>query len=158
MSTSNSDQLDADGDGLGIVCDELVENCDNVGDLCTAQGILNLNGDLACELVDGECTLSIGDMESSQQTMLKGNYPNPFNPTTTIEFSLNRHSNVNLIIYDIRGAEVERLVSNEFLLPGSHSVNWDGKNSKGQMLSSGVYFTKLIAGEHVEFKKMTLVK
>ena len=108
-------------------------------------------------------TLVIGTLAEINEPLpvgfkLHGNYPNPFNPITTIEFSLNGYSKVDLIVFDIKGAEVRRLVSSEALLPGSHSVVWDGRNERGQRLSSGVYFTKLIAGKYVESKKMVLVK
>ena len=160
IEMSNADQLDADGDGVGIKCDELVENCSNliVGDSCTSQGVLNMYGDIACQSDGSSCNLSMEDYAAAPEIALKGNYPNPFNPITTIEFSLNGYSKVDLIVFDIKGAEVRRLVSSEALLPGSHSVVWDGRNERGQRLSSGVYFTKLIAGKYVESKKMVLVK
>jgi hypothetical protein len=80
------------------------------------------------------------------------NYPNPFNPQTQIEFQIADFSFVKLAVYDVRGSEVETLVSNE-LNPGSYKAGWDGSN-----YPSGVYFLVLKAGELADMKKMVLVK
>lgn len=79
-------------------------------------------------------------------------YPNPFNPTTTIEFSLPKTSTVTLKIYNILGEEVATLLSAS-LLSGSHSIQWDASN-----LPSGLYLYRLETGDHVETKKMILMK
>ncbi|MGB9696607.1 MAG: T9SS type A sorting domain-containing protein [Ignavibacteria bacterium] len=86
------------------------------------------------------------------QFSLKQNYPNPFNPTTKIEFSLPKNVFANLIIYDILGREVERLV-NEQLNAATYEVIWDASNYPG-----GVYYYKLQADNYVETKKMILLK
>lgn len=83
---------------------------------------------------------------------LKQNYPNPFNPSTNIEFSLLRNEEVNLVVYDYLGREVQTLVS-EPVSAGTYSVSFNGEN-----LSGGVYFYKLTAGAFSETKKMLLIK
>jgi len=76
---------------------------------------------------------------------LAQNYPNPFNPTTTISFQLPVNSNVSLVIYNINGQLVKRLVAGE-MNAGYHSVMWDAKDDRGQQVASGVYLYVLKAG------------
>lgn len=83
---------------------------------------------------------------------LSGNYPNPFNPSTSIEFSLPRDEFVSLKIYDVRGREVSILESNN-LEAGQHRYQWDASG-----LADGVYLYQLTAGDFSETRKMTLVK
>lgn len=85
------------------------------------------------------------------------NFPNPFNPTTTIAFSLARRSHVVLAIYDVRGALVRTLI-NEPRATGNYRVEWDGRNNAGASVSSGVYFYRLNAGGFRSTKKMVLLK
>ena len=88
---------------------------------------------------------------------LHQNYPNPFNPTTEISFSLADRSAVRLTVYNVLG-QVVRTLTNEVMLPGTHSFTWDGKNSMGASVPSGVYLYSLNAGDQVLSKKMTLIK
>ena len=83
---------------------------------------------------------------------LSDNYPNPFNPSTTIEFTLPKTEFTTLKIFNILGKEVSTLVSNK-LNPGNHTYKFDGKN-----LASGVYYYQLIAGDYRQVKKMILIK
>jgi len=85
------------------------------------------------------------------------NFPNPFNPTTTIAFSLAGRSHVVLAIYDVRGALVRTLV-NETRTAGDYRIEWDGRNNAGSSVSSGVYFYRLVAGTFQSTKKMVLLK
>ncbi len=80
------------------------------------------------------------------------NYPNPFNPSTTIKFSLEEYSGVKLIIYDVMGRELQILI-NQPLKAGDHSVSFDGSK-----LSSGIYFYVLTSGSQSISKKMILLK
>ena len=89
--------------------------------------------------------------------ILHPNYPNPFNPSTEIHFTLSTVSDVRLNVYDILGRRVATLID-ENLEGGEHIIQWDGKGSDGQSLASGIYFYRLTAGEFVETKKMMLVK
>lgn len=78
------------------------------------------------------------------------NYPNPFNPSTRIEYTLSHAVHVTLKIFNILGREVEMLV-NEFQSPGRHQTRWDAKNNR-----SGLYFCHLTAGENTEILKLVL--
>jgi hypothetical protein len=90
---------------------------------------------------------------------LEQNFPNPFNPVTTIRYSIRQSGHVSLKIYDAAGRLVKTLVS-EMQDPnaGGFTVTWDGKNNNGQAVSSGVYFYKLAAKEYSKTKKMVLLK
>ncbi len=90
-------------------------------------------------------------------TSLKGCYPNPFNPTTTISFSIKEKTPVELVIYNILGQKVRTLV-NQPLEPGEHSVVWNGTDNKGRSVASGIYFYRMKAGNYSETQKMVLKK
>lgn len=85
------------------------------------------------------------------------NYPNPFNPTTTIKFAVSRRSHIQLVIYNVLGEEVITL-KNEELLPGIHVVQWNGKNSEGTPVPSGIYFYRLQVGDYAQTKKMVFIQ
>lgn len=80
------------------------------------------------------------------------NYPNPFNPSTNIKFSLPKASNVKLTIYDAIGREVRTLINNE-LSAGTHTIQWNATN-----LASGIYLYKIEADDYVKVNKMLLLK
>jgi hypothetical protein len=88
---------------------------------------------------------------------LSANYPNPFNPETTISFNLKTSEYATLSIYNQRGQLVGTLV-NETLTPGEHSIIWKGKDLNGKSVASGVYFYKLKAGSYTKTRKMILMK
>jgi hypothetical protein len=88
---------------------------------------------------------------------LNANYPNPFNPTTNISFALPIDSKVSLKIYNVAGQLVRTLV-NETMVAGTHTVTWDGINSNGEKVASGIYFYKLNAGDYSKTMKMVIMK
>jgi hypothetical protein len=88
---------------------------------------------------------------------LMQNRPNPFNPSTTIAFTIPVRSNVELAVYDVEGRRVRTLI-NGTLAGGSKQVTWDGRDTRGAMASSGVYFYTLRAGRESITKKMVLLK
>jgi hypothetical protein len=88
---------------------------------------------------------------------LKDNYPNPFNPRTTIQYDLPISGNVSVIIYNVAGQEVKRLV-NSAQEAGYHSVVWNGTNLSGGKAAAGIYFYQIQAGGFVRTKKMLLLK
>jgi len=88
---------------------------------------------------------------------LSQNYPNPFNPTTTIRFHLERRESVKLTVYNMLGRRVATLID-ETLSAGSHEVVWTGTDDNRNVVSSGVYFYRLTAGELTDRKKMVLLR
>jgi hypothetical protein len=88
---------------------------------------------------------------------LSQNYPNPFNPRTTITYALPKASDVSLVIYDINGRVVQKLIDTK-VKEGLHKVVWDGKNNAGVKVASGIYFYRLTAGDFVDAKRMLLIK
>jgi hypothetical protein len=91
--------------------------------------------------------------------VLRDNYPNPFNPTTTIEYSIKEAGLVSLKVYNVAGQLVRTLVNTEQKPQvNSFKVTWDGRNDAGDAVSSGVYFYKLVAKNFTQTKKMVLLK
>ena len=88
---------------------------------------------------------------------VKGNYPNPFNPTTTVAFDLAHPGPVQLHVYNVRGQLVTTLV-NDTLPAGNHTVSWQGRNSNGQSAASGLYFLRLQADGQTHMRKALLLK
>lgn len=85
------------------------------------------------------------------------NYPNPFNPETTISYTLNKASQVKMEVYNILGQNVSTLV-NKQQNAGNHTVVWNGKDKSNNDLSSGIYFYKLTSGTQSKMNKMILLK
>lgn len=88
---------------------------------------------------------------------LHPNYPNPFNPTTRLEFDLPEQVDVNLIVYDIMGREVATLTSETFAA-GYHRTMWDGRDEHGLPVPSGIYFARLVTPRYSKSVKMVLMK
>ena len=87
---------------------------------------------------------------------LLNNYPNPFNLSTSISFSLPVVSQVSLKVYNIAGQMVKSFAAEYGA--GSHTITWDGTNTKGETVASGIYFYRLVAGNYTCTKKMVLMK
>ena len=88
---------------------------------------------------------------------LKNNYPNPFNPTTTIEYSLDKADDVTINIYSVTG-QLVRTLTNESMSAGTHRVTFNGLDNNGNSLSSGIYFYTLQNSVQSITKKMILMK
>jgi hypothetical protein len=122
-----------------------------------------------------EIVKTIGPTEDNsvpQNFSLAQNYPNPFNPSTSVQFMVNGRQKkaadggqwtadspipTTLKIYNVRG-QLVRILVNEPKISGTYEVIWDGKDDRGEGVSSGVYFYKLKAGDYSETKKMILMK
>jgi len=88
---------------------------------------------------------------------LVGNYPNPFNPTTSIKFATVENGHVTLEIYNAKGQKVKTLV-NETMSADNHTVDWNGTDDSNNAVSSGIYFYKMRTSSYNETKKMVLMK
>ncbi|MDQ3000374.1 MAG: hypothetical protein M3Y08_03800, partial [Fibrobacterota bacterium] len=92
-------------------------------------------------------------------TELGSNYPNPFNPITTLRFSIKEKIRVSLVIYDGKGRLVRTLVRpQKEMLPGKYRLIWDAKDEGGFEVPTGQYFYRFTAGRYVKTRKMILVK
>ena len=100
---------------------------------------------------------NIEDVILPYHTALHSNYPNPFNPTTTIPYSISRSSPVRLTIYNVLGKAVRTLV-NKNQPAGEYQIQWDGQNEAGQRVSSGIFVVEMRAGEFVKRQKMMLLR
>lgn len=92
-----------------------------------------------------------------QEFSLYQNFPNPFNPSTTISYDLSRTSNVNLSIFDLSGKKIITLL-NRKQVAGKKSFTWSGLNSQGEQMGSGVYIYSITADKISKSKKMLLIK
>ncbi|MBZ0199313.1 MAG: T9SS type A sorting domain-containing protein [Ignavibacteriaceae bacterium] len=101
--------------------------------------------------------VSSKDVSSPEKFELKQNFPNPFNPTTEINFSIETNQPVTLKIFDIKGELIRTLV-NETMSGGSHTITWNGTNDKGIRQATGVYFYELRSEAKFNVKKMLLLK
>jgi hypothetical protein len=88
---------------------------------------------------------------------LNGNYPNPFNPTTTISFNIPAIQEINVTIYDVLGREVKTLFNGE-VTPGTINLSWDGKSNQNVSVGSGVYIYKVVSKNKLLTGKMVLQK
>ncbi|MEO8512368.1 MAG: choice-of-anchor V domain-containing protein [Ignavibacteria bacterium] len=102
-------------------------------------------------------TVGIEPTISPAEYKISQNYPNPFNPTTNIDISLAKESNVSIKVYDINGAEVYTIINSK-LTSGDHTFSWSAINNQGYSVNSGIYFMKINAGGNIETRKMILVK
>ncbi len=102
---------------------------------------------------------SVNEIQANNVSNFKliGNYPNPFNPSTTIEFSIPKTQLVSVVIYDVLGRQIKSLFNSE-LTSGKHDVVWDGKNNIGETVNSGVYFYTVKTSNKLLTGKMILQK
>ncbi len=112
--------------------------------------------DLSIDSVNGVVDNST-EAQPILSTKLLNNYPNPFNPTTNINFELKQSENVVIDVYKIKGQFVSRVADNEFG-SGRHSVLWNGRDQNNKQVSSGIYFYKMKSGTYTKTRKMILIK
>jgi flagellar hook assembly protein FlgD len=98
--------------------------------------------------------LASGQLESGFRL---ANYPNPFNPSTSIRFVLPQQSQTSLVVYDMLGREV-RTLANNTMNAGNYQVEWDGRNNAGLQVAAGVYVYRIQSGSLVAVQKMLLMK
>ena len=114
------------------------------------------------ELGSGERELTANLRPRPKVTQLLQNYPNPFNPETWIPYQLNQASEVSSSVYSSAGQLVQQIDLG--LKPAGNyqrterSIHWDGRNASGELVSSGVYFYRLQAGDFSQTRKMVILK
>ena len=133
---------DLDGDGRGEI-------------------VIAGNGDPAANLqiIENQDATSVqrNNMSNAQDFSLLQNYPNPFNPNTRIDYKVPHQSHVKISVYNLMGEQVAVLL-NESQIAGSYSVTWNGNNSAGLRLPTGLYFYKLQTSGFEQSRKMLFVQ
>jgi Cu/Zn superoxide dismutase len=114
-------------------------------------------GEIRGQLLLVSCAATGVNGDPKLRTALEQNHPNPFNPSTTISFTLAVPGTARLDVYDVNGRLVAALVRG-FRPAGRSEVNWNGTDSRGHPVASGVYFYRLVAGAVSETRRMVLLK
>ncbi len=112
------------------------------------------------KMLDGSTFLSAEDKNLTgvpTEYKMYTNYPNPFNPSTTIRFDIPNRSKVVLKIFNIHGEEIITLANEEFN-PGEYGITWNGKNSRGESMPSGMYIYRIVSDNFTQSSKMILLK
>jgi hypothetical protein len=109
-----------------------------------------------------EYTVNLVDVDNHSNPIpitnfLSQNFPNPFNPSTNINYSVQFPANASINIYNSLGQVIRNLI-NEYALPGDYTVPWDGKDNSGAPVSAGTYFYQLKVGDYESTKRMILLK
>tara|TARA_B100001027_G_scaffold215560_1_gene189799 strand:- start:308 stop:1756 length:1449 start_codon:yes stop_codon:yes gene_type:complete len=114
----------------------------------------NIGMNISTDILTAE---EVSTVVTPEEFALLGNYPNPFNPVTTLRFNLDYKSKVNLTVYNILGNEIITL-SNGELQAGRHAIQWNANNAYGQKVPSGLYLYKVSSGNRILTGKMLLMK
>ena len=145
---------------MGVDGSEFTYNYCEIGAIPTfkvekADGeVFELDGDISAWESNGlfvTTSLSVKQAMPIRYT-LSNAYPNPFNPTTNIRFSIPNDAKVLLEVYDLNGRKINTLIDS-YIKTGYHSVTWNATNH-----SSGIYFVKMMSGEYINTQKIMLVK
>lgn len=107
--------------------------------------------------IDSTAVSELDGSQAPNKFMLHQNFPNPFNPSTTIHYSLPENVDVIITIYDMLGRNVYQFPSQKQSL-GDHSIQWNGFDSQGNPVSAGIYFYQIQANGFVQTKKMLLLR
>ena len=104
-----------------------------------------------------DATVAVDDLPQPTVTKLMGGSPNPFNPRTTVAFTVGRTGLVRIAVYDLTGREVTELVASVYE-PGEHTVGWNGTDATGRTVASGVYVVRMEAAGESQTCKLLLTK
>lgn len=150
----------------------LLENNSICADEITVQQNASFTAEYYGNVLEGNCTtlltptgdgtvtlpVELTDIESlPTEFTLKPAYPNPFNPTTTIHYSIPDAREVSIMIYDLMGRKVATLFHNE-QEAGWYEITWNGLLNNGSLASAGIYIYKIIAGSDIKTNKISLIK
>ncbi|MCH7852103.1 MAG: T9SS type A sorting domain-containing protein, partial [Candidatus Marinimicrobia bacterium] len=127
-----------------------------VGAVSGSDTTWNTDGPSSLE-IDLSTLAVVNDSHLPQLFALHQNYPNPFNPVTTLHYELPMQSHVRLVIYDIRGREIIRLVD-RYESAGFKKVSWNSSDYAGRPVPTAIYFARLVTAEYTHTIKMTLIR
>ena len=152
-SIVNGTEVSGDGDIVRLVF-RVLRDFKNNARFEIADGLVFDPGQLANPLAGGVLDIQTTPTEFA----LLQNFPNPFNPETTIGYELAESADVTLQIYNVVGQVVRTLMVSEPQLVGRYQVRWDGMDDRGVPVSSGIYFYQISAGKFQDVRKLMLLK
>ena len=158
---TNTYWLEAEVGQMDFIFDfDLLESSSNINEVQFEIAFSSLNTDmmhiLSFNLPIQQVTSNLQDVDIIDKVSMS-NYPNPFNPETTLSFYLPEDTEVTLEIFNLKGQLVKRLVNDDFA-KGNHQVVWKGNNQSNQQVNSGMYMYKLQTSKSRLIKKMILQK
>ncbi len=164
---AGTDTLEAP-EGEGLIADIVFQVLSTIGDSLTfgdvlfydSFGVMDIITDKGIAIITGSVPVDNMEFETINKDTKLENYPNPFNPTTTISFSVSQTlSFVSLDIYNVKGQKVRTLANSHFDR-GNHSIIWDGCDDSRNPVASGVYFILFDTanGDYTSTRKMILMK
>ena len=134
----------------------------------TCHGSAGVQPEVASNMECTQChptahaSTKVGELDTADLTpasyRMSNSYPNPFNPSTTIQFAIPKPESVTLSIYDVHGKLVKHLVNSQHFTAGEFKTVWDGTSDAGTQVAAGTYFTRMQAGTYNATTKMVLVK
>ena len=121
--------------------------------------IIATDGDLETIAINSNIALSVDGRSFAPSALhLDQNYPNPFNNTTVIGFDLPKSADVSIIIYDLLGEEVIRLINNKKYERGYNTITWTGLDKNNNLITAGIYIMQVRMGTHEKHKKLIFLK
>ena len=146
------------GDSQEIILAYVVaEGNDNFNSIRNLKEQIPYLQDLANNNFDFESLAVANSKSHPNYFIIYQNFPNPFNPNTTIKYELEEDCNVLVNIYNISGNLVNT-IQNGYRVNGSHTIQWNGTDRHGNLVPAGIYLYQLKAGDFVQTKKMVLMK
>ncbi len=131
---------------------------DNYPEIVISQDLVeNEEGKLFSRIYKKTSTMDVNEGNYPPDYYIKDPYPNPFNPSTTIEFFYNKSESLKITIYDILGREI-KILMDDYIREGHHSVNWDGTDEYGKKVSSGMYLITFKSNSLNKTLKTVLLK
>ncbi|MBN1479392.1 T9SS type A sorting domain-containing protein [candidate division KSB1 bacterium] len=149
VSSANSVYMDYDI-ALGHIYYYRIVAVDSAGNSSTFSDPVTIIADIASN------SLAQKDVQPAAFELTRI-YPNPFNPATTLAYTVAQQANVSLAIYDGRGRKIKTLVE-ETKSPGFYDVIWDARDELNNMVATGVYFARLICGESQDVRRLVFKK
>jgi len=145
-------------DSLGLSSCGKYISLDNCGDvIIAANSIGNDSGWDFLTIKYCQNRLDIFNNIQTESRLYLYNYPNPFNPITTIVYNLDKETDVSVQIYDLLGKQITQLI-NDRQLPGFYKIQWNGKDQYGNLLPSGIYFCLLKTTTQIQSKKLIFLR
>ncbi|OFX62276.1 MAG: hypothetical protein A2046_15345 [Bacteroidetes bacterium GWA2_30_7] len=114
---------------------------------------------VSCHTIEADHGTKVQELDGfSSGYEIENAYPNPFNSSTNIKFSIPSNERVRLEIYDIKGQLVNSVIDSEIMNIGTYEVTWDGQNNAGAEMPNGIYIAKLNTGNFMKSIRLNLMK